>query len=159
MKHTDLDAFDMKILGLLQRDNRVTAQAIADDVGLSPAACQKRLQRLRASGVIESEVAILSPKTVGLDLTAIVQVRISRDSAKELDQFKQLMLDAPEVTHCFYVTGENNFILTVVLPDMTAYEDFSRRYFIENTSVSHFVTSMVMDRIKTNGALHIAEDP
>lgn len=152
----ELDAFDVKILTLLQQDNRATAQVIADAVGLSPAACQKRLKRLRTSGVIESEVAILLPRAVGMDLTAIVQVRVSRDSAQELDRFRQLMLQAPEVTQCYYVTGENNFVVVVTVSDMKAYEEFSRKYFIENTGISHFITSMVMDRVKSSGVVQVA---
>lgn len=155
MLRPELDTFDAKILNLLQEDNRLTAQAIADDVGLSAAACQKRLKRLRSSGIIEAEVAMLSPKAAGMDLVAIVQVRVSRDNAQELDNFRQLMLEAPEVTQCYYVTGENNFILLVTMPNMAAYEAFSRKYFIENASVSQFITSVIMDRVKTSGVVDV----
>ena len=158
MKRFELDAFDAKLLTLMQRDNRMTAQAMAGDVGLSPAACQKRLKRLRASGVIEAEVAQLAPRAVGIGFMAIVQVRLARDEAVELDRFKQAMHSAVEVLQCYYVTGENNFVLLVALHDTSMYERFSRKYFIEDPGVTHFITNVIMDRVKTNGAIEVAHD-
>ena len=155
MNQVDLDPFDAQILNLLQTDNRMTAQNIADVVGLSPAAVQKRLKRLRSGEVITSEIAVVSPKAVGLNLAAIVQVRLSRDNAAELEQFKEVMLNAPEVTQCYYVTGECNFVVMVEIRDMEAYEAFSRKYFIEDEAVTQFVTSVIMDRVKSNGALKL----
>lgn len=155
MSQVDLDPFDAHILNLLQTDNRMTAQRIADEVGLSPAAVQKRLKRLRSGEVITSEIAVVSPKAVGLNLAAIVQVRLSRDNAAELEQFKEVMLNAPEVTQCYYVTGECNFVVMVEIRDMEAYEAFSRKYFIEDEAVTQFVTSVIMDRVKSNGALKL----
>ncbi|MEL7131056.1 MAG: Lrp/AsnC family transcriptional regulator [Pseudomonadota bacterium] len=155
MKQFDLDVFDARILNLLQRDNRMTAQALAEEVGLSPAACQKRLKRLRASGVIEAEVALLVPKAAGIGFMAVVNVRTIRDEADELNRFKQAMQDAPEVTQCYYVTGENNFVLVVALEDTEAYEQFSRKYFIEATGVAHFITNVIMDRVKSSGVMRV----
>ena len=97
MGQENLDTFDARILNLLQQDNRMTADAIAHEIGLSAAAVQKRLKRLRSGNVIESEIAILSPHALGLNLTAVVQVRLSRDSSAELDRIKKRMLKAPEV--------------------------------------------------------------
>ena len=155
MGQPDFDTFDRKILAILQTDNRITAQNLAKRVGLSPAACQKRLKRLRNSGVIAAEVAVLSPEMLGPSVTLVVQVLVTRDDTEELDRFKSSMLAAPEVMQCYYVTGEQNFTLVVVLPDMATYEAFSRRHFISNPDVSRFTTSVVMDRVKTGHLLHI----
>ncbi len=159
MKRPELDAFDAQILTLLQRDNRMTAYAISEKIGLSPAACQKRLKRMRASGIIEAEVAILSPYAVGIGLLVVAQVRVVRDKPQELDRFREAMLDAPEVTQCYYVTGESNFIIFVAVPDMQAYERFSRTHCIENPDVSHFTSNIVVDRVKMHGILQISPAP
>ena len=151
MSRKVLDTFDAQILSELQRNARLTAREIAGRIGLSPAACQKRMKRLRASGVIEAEVAIVAPEALGLSVMAIVHVRVARDGREELARFKQLMLAAPEVRQCYYVTGDDNFVVVVALPDMAAYASFSRRHFIENDDVAHFITGMVMERVKHTG--------
>ena len=158
MRRRDLDSFDAQILTLLQGDSRITAQAIGDAVGLSAAACQKRLKRLRDSGIVEAEVSILALRQVGIGVMAIVQIRVVRDKQQELGRFKEAMLAAPEVMQCYYVTGDHNFVVVVAVPDMAAYEQFSRKHCIENPDVSHFTTSVVMDEIKKHGALPIPLD-
>ena len=155
MGQPHFDTFDRKILAVLQADNRITAENLAKRVGLSPAACQKRLKRLRNSGVIAAEVAVLSPEMLGLSVTLVVQVLVTRDDTEDLDRFKSRMLAAPEVMQCYYVTGEHNFTLVIVLPDMLAYEAFTHRHFISNPDVSRFTTSVVMDRVKIGHRLHV----
>ncbi len=159
MQRPELDSFDAQILRLVQGNTRMTAQAIADEVGLSAAACQKRLKRLRESKAIEAEVAILSPSAVGIGVIAIVQIRVVRDKTQELDRFKKAMLAAPEVTQCYYVTGDHNFVVVVAVQDMPSYKRFARKHCIENPDVSHFKTNVVLDRVKKHGILDIPATP
>lgn len=158
MGRPKLDSFDAQILMLLQRDSRIKAQDIGDEVGLSATACQKRLKRLRDSGIVEAEVAVLALRKVGIGVMAFVQIRVIRDKQQELVRFKETMVAAPEILQCYYVTGEHNFVVVVAVPDMAAYEQFSRKHFIENPDVSHFTTSVVMDHVKKHGALPIPLD-
>jgi Lrp/AsnC family transcriptional regulator, leucine-responsive regulatory protein len=146
-----MDSFDAKILNIVQRDNRLSAEKIADQVGLSPSAVQRRLKRLRESRVIEAEVAIISPEAVGRSLTAIVGVIIDKERplSQALAEFKELMLGTPEVMQCYDVTGEFDFIVVITTRDMLEYEAISRRLFIENPNIRRYKTSMVVRRIKS----------
>eukprot|EP00752_Nemacystus_decipiens_P000760 g760.t1 len=143
-----LDPFDTALLAALQRNARQTAEALSAAVGLSPAACQKRVKRLRDEGVIEREVAVLDPRAVGRRITAIVEVSLVRERIADLDAFKRRMLEAEEVMQCYYVTGESDFVMVLTVPDMSAYEAFTRRHFFAEANVSRFRTQIVMDRVK-----------
>ncbi|MCR9221873.1 MAG: Lrp/AsnC family transcriptional regulator [Alphaproteobacteria bacterium] len=143
-----LDPFDTALLAALQRNARQTADALSAAVGLSPAACQKRVKRLRDDGVIEREVAVLDPRAVGRRITVIVEVSLERERIEFLDAFKRRMLQAEEVMQCYYVTGESDFVMILTVPDMSAYEAFTRRHFFAEANVSRFRTQIVMDRVK-----------
>lgn len=151
----DLDDFDRRLLQALQRDNRQTGEELAELAGLSPAACLRRVQKLRDAGIIERDVSILAPAAVGHGLTAIVLITIERDRVTGLDSFKTLMTDVPEVTQCYYVTGSADYVVILSIADMPAYEAFATRYFMRPT-VKRFETLMVMSRIKFETALPVA---
>ena len=151
----DLDAFDLKLLSLLQVSTRGTAEELAATVGLSPSACLRRVRRLREAGVIEAEVAVVSPRAVGRELTMVVQVALERERADIIDAFKRAMRATPEVMQCFYVTGEIDFILVVTVPSMEDYEAFTNRFFFQNPNVRRFTTLVVMDRVKVGLAVPI----
>lgn len=150
----DLDDFDRRLLQALQRDNRQTGEELAELAGLSPAACLRRVQKLRDAGIIERDVSILAPAAVGQGLTAIVLITIERDRVTGLDSFKTLMADVPEVMQCYYVTGSADYVLILSVPDMPAYEAFAAHYFMRPT-VRRFETLMVMSRIKFETALPV----
>lgn len=145
-----MDDKDLEILKLMQGNARLTADALSSEVGLSPPAVQKRVKRLRDSGVIQSEIAVLSPAKLGREMTAIVEVVLERESRMHLDAFKQRMRAAPEVQQCYYATGAADFILIVVTRDVKEYEAFTQEYFFDESNVSRFNTSVVMDRVKVS---------
>jgi Lrp/AsnC family leucine-responsive transcriptional regulator len=151
----ELDQFDRRLLDALQQDNRRTGEQLAPIVGLSPAACLRRVQRLRDEGIIERDVAILAPQAVGRKLTLVVLVTLERERPDVVDAFKRAMQRAPEVMQCYYVTGAADFVLVLTADDMTDYEEFTRRYFFER-SVRRFETMAVMDRVKFGTAVPIA---
>ena len=148
-----IDEFDKKILALVQKNNRLTADQLSDRVGLSPAACQKRLKKLRDSGVIASDISVLSPDAVGRRLTMIVEVTMERENPDQLDDFKRKMLACPEVMQCYYVTGNSDFVLVVTAKDMKDYEDFTRMFFFQDSNVRRFHTNVVMDNVKVGLSL------
>ncbi|WP_075214033.1 Lrp/AsnC family transcriptional regulator [Mongoliimonas terrestris] len=150
-----LDAFDAKLLRAVQTDNRISAEALAERVGLSPSACLRRLKRLRDTGVIESEVSTVSPDAVGRPLTMIVEITLERERPELMDEFKRQMKSTPEVMMCFYVTGDTDFIVIVTAKSMREYEAFTRRFFFENPNVRRFHTFVVMDRVKVGLAVPI----
>jgi Lrp/AsnC family transcriptional regulator, leucine-responsive regulatory protein len=151
----ELDDFDRRLLDAVQEDNRRTGEELAALVGLSPAACLRRLQRLRAGGAIEREVAILNPKVAGPRLSMVVLVTLEREGPDQLDRFAREMRAAPEVTQCYYVTGAVDFVLMVGVADMAAYEDFTRRHLFGG-NVRRFETMAVMGRMKFATAVPLA---
>ncbi|KZB81708.1 Lrp/AsnC family transcriptional regulator [Amycolatopsis regifaucium] len=148
--HTpDLDRLDVAILSCLQADARTIAESIGAKVGLSAAAVQRRIKRLREAGVIEREVAVLSPQALGLTMTFVVMVEMERESLAVLDGFRRQVLADDNVQQCYYVTGNADFVLVVTCRDMAGFEAFTRRMFFDNPNVRHFTTSVAMDRVKT----------
>lgn len=155
----ELDAFDLKLLSILQSSTRGTADELARQVGLSPSACLRRVRRLREAGVIEAEVAVVKPRAVGRELTMVVQVALERERADIIDTFKRAMRATPEVMQCFYVTGDTDFILIVTMPSMQDYEQFTNRFFFQNPNVRRFTTMVVMDWVKVGLAVPIDVPP
>mgnify|MGYP000714986176 CR=1 FL=1 len=153
-----LDRLDRKLLDAVQRNNRMTADVLADAVGLSPTACLRRLTKLRKSGAIESDVSILSPVALGRPLLMIVHVLLERERADIIDRFKRSIRSTPEIMSGYYVTGEADFILVITAKDMADYEEFTRRFFYQNADIKGFKTTVVMDRIKASFAVPIDLD-
>jgi len=145
-----MDEKDLEILRIFQRDARQTADAISRQVGLSSPAVQKRLKKLRETGIIEREIAVISPAGLGRTLTVIVEVSLERETRRHLDDFKRRMRDAPCVQQCYYTTGEADFMLIVVVQDMGEYERFTQDVFLDGPNVSRFRTAVVMDRVKVS---------
>jgi Lrp/AsnC family transcriptional regulator, leucine-responsive regulatory protein len=143
-----LDAFDREILRRVQLDARATGEDIGADIGLSAAAVQRRLKRLRELGVIMAEVAIVNPQAVGQAMSFIVGVELERERADMLDAFRHAARTDPNVQHCYYVTGVADFILIVVARDMDDFEAFTRRLLFDNPNIRRFTTSVVMARDK-----------
>lgn len=149
-KNSAMDDKDHDILRLIQSNAQLTAEAISHEVGLSAPAVQKRLKKLRDTGVIEKEIAILSPARLGREMTVIVQVVLERESRMHLDAFKRKMRKAPQVQQCYYTTGEADFILVVIVSGIKEYEAFTQEYFFDESNVSRFTSSVVMDRVKVS---------
>jgi Lrp/AsnC family transcriptional regulator, leucine-responsive regulatory protein len=143
-----LDAFDRDILRWVQRDARATGEDIGADIGLSAAAVQRRLKRMRQLGVITAEVAIVNPSAVGLAMSFIVAVEMERERADMLDAFRDAARADPHVQHCYYVTGMADFILIVIARDMDDFEAFTRRLLFDNPNIRRFTTHVVMARDK-----------
>lgn len=154
-----MDSLDVKILNIIQRDNRLSTEKIARQVGSSPSAVQRRLKKLREDGIIEAELAIVSPEAVGRTVTAIVGVIIDKERPllATVARFKELMLSTPEVMQFYDVTGEFDFIVVVTARDMPEYDSISRRLFTENADVSRYKTSLVLKRIKSQTAVPLSD--
>jgi Lrp/AsnC family leucine-responsive transcriptional regulator len=150
-----LDEFDLKLLGAIQRNNRLTAEALAEKVSLSPSAVQRRLRRLRECKIIEREVAIVSPEAVGRTLTAIVEVTLDTDRPEVRRRFERAIGAAPEIMQGYYVTGNADFILVVTAKTIQDYGAFAHRFFSRKLRVKYFRTSVVMRKVKMDLAMPI----
>ncbi|WP_158888578.1 Lrp/AsnC family transcriptional regulator [Amycolatopsis anabasis] len=148
MRPPDLDSVDHEILASLQTDSRTIAETIGARVGLSAAAVQRRIKRLRQTGVIAREVAVLDPHVLGLAMTFVVTVEMERERIEVIEGFRSQVLADEAVQQCYYVTGAADFVLVVCCRDMADFETFTRRMFFDNPNVRHFTTSVVMDRMK-----------
>lgn len=151
----ELDRADLALLSAVQKNNRLTSEELAEIAHLSPTACQRRLKRLRAEGVIEADVSIVSPKAVGRHVTVVVMVSLERERADIIDRFKTAIRNTREVMIGYYVTGDADFLLVVTAKDMEDYEQFTRRFFYENNDIKGFKTMVVMDRVKAGFAFPI----
>ncbi|HSV51230.1 MAG TPA: Lrp/AsnC family transcriptional regulator [Burkholderiaceae bacterium] len=150
-----LDALDRQILALYQRDTRVPSEQIGARVGLSAAAVQRRLKRLRESGVILAEVATLDPQKLGLGVTAIVHVDLIDESARAAQAFRDKVNGRGEVQQCYGVTGTVDYVLVVIVPDLAAYEAFCDACLLHDANVKGFNTQIVLDAAKRGGPLQI----
>jgi Lrp/AsnC family transcriptional regulator, leucine-responsive regulatory protein len=152
-----LDEFDIKILNIVQCDNRLTTEQLAQRTGLSSSSVQRRLRRLRRDKIIESEMAVLSPEAVGRTLTAVIEVALERKHAETaVENFKRFVLATPEIMQCYYVTGQMDFILIVTFEDMRNYKLFLRRIAAhEKLYLKSVQTNIVVERVKTGLAVPI----
>ena len=145
-----IDKFDRKILNQLQENCRITAEQLSKDIGLSPSACQRRINNLRNSGVIEKEIAIISKVALDSQLTMIVEIALERESPNIIEDFKKAMLALREVAQCYYVTGEIDFVLILNVSDIEHYQNFTHKFLFDNNNIRRFNTLVVMEAVKQN---------
>lgn len=155
---SSIDGFDRKILDIVQYSNRTTSEQIAEQVGLSPAAVQRRLKRMREQQVIQADISVVSPKAIGRVMTFVVQVCLERERADLMDAFKLDMKKNEAVQQCYYVTGSSDFILIVTAVDMAGYDRFTREAFFDNANVRSFQTNVVMDAVKVGLSVPVGEE-
>lgn len=144
-----LDATDKRLLKVLQRNNRLSADELGERIGVSRSSVQRRMKRFRDEGIIEADISVLSPKAVGRPMTFIVEVELERERTDLLDEFRRSMLALDDVQQCYYVTGHTDFILIVTAADMAAYEEFSRQVFTDNPNIRRFHSNVVVNRVKS----------
>jgi len=139
-----LDAFDLHILTVLQRDARTPMLELAEQVGLSAPACYRRIRALRESGAIEREVALVAPGMMGWSVTMIVLVTLERDRGRIVDDLVRKLRAAEEVIDIWYVTGDHDLVLHVAAQNMSTYDAFTRRALHAEEHVRSFKTLVVM---------------
>lgn len=138
------DTLDRKILGQLQENGRMTNQELADQIGLSPSPCLRRVRQLEASGVISRYVALVDPEVVGLSVTAFVRVRLDQQDDRHLAEFEAAVADFPEVMECYLMTGEADYQLRVLVSSLGAFEDFLRYRLTRVKVVANVTTSFAL---------------
>lgn len=143
-----LDELDRRILRALQEDNRLSFAELAEQCNSSAASCMRRVNKLRSGGVIIADIALLDPKAVGKSLSVIVNVELDRERLDLVDDFKRAMRAAPEVTQCYMVTGEADFVLMVSVEDVEAFDVFVKARLYTNPNVRKFRSMIALDRVK-----------
>jgi DNA-binding Lrp family transcriptional regulator len=152
-----MDRIDGKILALYQHNTRRTAASIGSEVGLSAAAVQRRIKRLRACGAIRAEIAVLDSRAVGASITCVVLLTmVSRAGpVTHLARFKRDMLKLSEIQQCYQVTGTSDIVLIVTAHSMEDYGSIARQWFEGNEYVVRYETFVVLDRVKIGLSLPI----
>ena len=143
-----LDSFDIAILTILQTDNTTPQRDIGERIGLSAPAVQRRIKRLRETGVIRADISVLDPEKVGRPITIFTEVKMEAEKVEIVRQAKDIFSSAPQVQQCYYVTGDVDFILVLVVYSMKEYEELTQQLFFGNNNVKNFKTSIVLDIVK-----------
>jgi Lrp/AsnC family transcriptional regulator, leucine-responsive regulatory protein len=152
-----LDHHSLLILSELQRDARLTVQQIADAVGLSATPCWKRIKEMEALGVIKGYTALVDREKVGLILAVVVEANLSQHSEDLVQRFEEAVAASPQIVRCLSTTGQADYILTVVVADIKAYEHFLHHTIFKLPGVTHVRSSIVLKEIKAEVALPVAE--
>jgi len=148
-----LDAFDLALLSAVQRDATISQLDLGAEVNLSSAAVNRRLKKMNADGIIQKTVAIVDPTRLGYTLTVIAQVEVESERLDLLDSMKRTFLACPEVQQCYYVAGECDFVLILLVKNMEQYTELTRQLFFENNNVKRFKTLVSMSNVKTGLAV------
>ncbi len=150
-----MDSWDRRILALLQEDSSLSMAELAERVGLSQSPCWRRVQRLRAEGIIRAEVALVDRGKVGLKTQIFAQVKLSAQGRQHLDEFAEAIRSFPEVLECWVLMGPVDFLLRIVAPDVESYE----RFFFERLSrvpgVQEITSTVALSEIKATTVLPI----
>ncbi|HYH70712.1 MAG TPA: Lrp/AsnC family transcriptional regulator [Methyloceanibacter sp.] len=142
-----LDRMDRKILEILQRDATLPVAEIGKQIGLSTTPCWRRIQKLEEAGVIQRRVALLDPKKVNVGVTVFVSITTSSHTKEWLERFHAALTDFPEVVEFYRMSGQVDYLLRVVVPDIERYDAFYKKLIsrIELTDVS---SAFAMEQIK-----------
>ncbi len=147
-----MDRIDRRILAALQRDASLSTADLAEEVGLSPTPCWRRVKQLEAAGYIRQRVAILDRVKLNVPTTVFISVKTSSHAADWLDRFAAAVRDMPEVTEFYRMSGDIDYLMKVVVPDIAAYDAFYKR-LISRIDLSDVSSSFAMEEIKTTTAL------
>ncbi len=150
-----MDAIDRKILSLVQENASLSVAEISKQVGLSATPCWKRMQRLEADGVIKRRVALIDQDKLGLGVTVFVSIKTGDHSPAWLDRFSREVSAMPEVMEFYRMAGDVDYMLRVVVPDISAYDLFYKR-LIATAPLQNVTSRFAMEKIKSTTALPIA---
>ena len=150
-----LDAFDHKILALLQKDSRMPQRDIGEAVHLSASAVNRRIAAMEAAGVITAYQAIVDPAKVGRPITIIVEVAVESERLDLLDAVKRRLIACPQVQQLYYVTGEADMVVILTVADMAEYQQLTRQLFFAEGNVKSFRTMVALERSKVSLAIGV----
>ncbi|WP_420910977.1 Lrp/AsnC family transcriptional regulator [Venatoribacter cucullus] len=149
-----LDRTDRKILALLQQDGSLSNLELAEQVGLSPSPCSRRVKALEDSGLIVGYRALLDARKLGLDLLALVNISMDRHTPERFDNFEARVSACPEVLECYLITGQSaDYVLKVIVRDMQHYQEFLLGTLTRIEGVSGVHSSFVMRKVLDRTAL------
>jgi Lrp/AsnC family leucine-responsive transcriptional regulator len=145
-----IDRSDRILLAQIQQDATLSLEKLASVCNLSIPSVQRRLKQLRRQNIVDREVAVLNPSSLGQKMAFIIVVELERQSMQQLNAFRLEVCQEDRVQQCYYVTGEGDFTLICTVRDMEDFEDLSHTLFVNNPNVKKFRTSVVMEKTKVS---------
>jgi len=153
----ELDAADIRILRVLQRDASLAVADIAREAGMSQTPAWRRIKRLKEAGVVRAIVALVDRHALGLDFVAYAFVKLGLPSRQNMEKFDRLVKLWPEVLLCERITGAADYLLKVITEDIESYDEFLRLKLLDNDLVTDVQSRIVVSTIKDTPALPIDE--
>lgn len=147
-----MDRIDQKILDLLQADTTLPIAAVAEKVGLSAAPCWRRIKKLEDDGVIQRRVALVDRRKVNVPMTLFVSVRTTRHAMEWVDDFRHMIADIPEIVEVWRLTGDVDYLLRIVVPDIDAYDAVYKR-MIDRVELADVSSAIAMEELKYTTAV------
>lgn len=154
-RHT-LDAADRRILGQLQKDSKMTNVELSGRVGLSPSPCLARVKQMEREGVIRGYVALVDPEALGMTINVFIQVTLEKQVERALQTFEQKMNSFPEVMECYLMSGDSDYLVRLIVPDIPALERFIVKELATIPGVSNIRSSFALKQVKYKTALPIS---
>lgn len=143
-----IDATDLKILRILQSDARISNVDLARKVGLSPSPCLVRVRALEKTGIIANQVTILDPIKLGLTVSVFIQISLEKQVEKALETFEKAIRACPEVMECYLMTGDADYLIRVLVPDVQSLERFILDRLTKISGVANIRSSFALKQIK-----------
>ena len=147
-----MDNIDLKILAQLQQDSSIAVADLAAEVGCSRTACWRRIKSLEETGVIRAQVSLLDRKKLDIPVTVFVAIKTSRHDVEWLKKFAETVDNFPEIMEFYRMSGDIDYLLKVVVPDVAAYDRFYHR-LIQRIDLSDVSSNFAMEEIKFTTAL------
>lgn len=147
MQLYQLDEIDIKILQLMQRNAAISNTELAEQVSLSPSPCARRVRLLQQAGFIRQQVTLLDNKKLGLAVIMFVQITLSRQRKQSLDAFETEIMQWPEVMECYLMTGDIDFLMRVVVPDLDGCQQFLDK-LTGIQGISHVRSSLSLKQVR-----------
>lgn len=157
MPSLQLDRIDYRILHHLQNDGRLTNLELAERVGLSPSPCLRRVRALEDAGILKRYVGIVDAKAVGLPISAFISVSLRSQEVGALDAFQNAVKSFPEVMECYLMTGNSDYLLRVVMPDLESYERFLADKLTRIPGIGNIQTSFALKPVVARTELPLAQ--
>ncbi len=152
-----VDIFDLRILGALQDDGRLTNQEIAEIAGLSASQCSRRRMRLEAEKIIAGYRAELASEALGFSVIAFIQITLATHSPDNAKNFRALINRVDDIQEAYSLTGDADYVLKAVLRDLKSLSDIVNNVLMSHPSVAHVRSSIVLDRLKDSAKLPLKE--
>ncbi len=156
-EQVNLSRTDRRLLNELQRDTTRNQSELAELVGLSRTSCWRRIREFEDAGLIERQVALLNPKIAGFNIQVLLLVAMTEHTDENRQNFERHVSLLPEVTECFSVSGDRDYVLHVVVQDMDTYTDFLNSEVLKHPAVRSASSTFVLRRVKYSTVLPLQD--